>query len=173
MTWRLYALTSGGAVIVTALATLVSPVERRSSSPATEAQALDRAAVVDLGAQADRLKARLAEVTASRQPARDAFRFGLPPRRAEETLRPSTIEAAPAVVAPVRPPYGFAGLATTTENGVTVRTAILSSLQGVSLVQEGETLDTGYRVMSITEDAVTLESTADGTQTTLHLSNSN
>jgi hypothetical protein len=62
-------------------------------------------------------------------------------------------------------------MATTTVDGVEQRTAILSSLQGVSLVKEGETLDTGYRVISITEDAVTLESTADGTQTTLRLSN--
>jgi hypothetical protein len=61
-------------------------------------------------------------------------------------------------------------MATTTENGVPHRTAILSSLQGVALVKEGETLDTGYRVVSITEDAVILEST-DGTQTTLRLSN--
>ncbi len=49
-------------------------------------------------------------------------------------------------------------MATTTENGVAQRTAILSSLQGVSLVKEGETLETGYRVMSITDDSVTLES---------------
>jgi len=62
-------------------------------------------------------------------------------------------------------------MATTTENGVTQRTAILSSLQGVSLVREGETLDTGYRVVSITEDAVILESVNDTTQTTLRLSN--
>jgi hypothetical protein len=63
-------------------------------------------------------------------------------------------------------------MATTMVEGVEQRTAILSSLQGVTLVKEGETLDTGYRVTSITEDAVTLESTADGTRTTLHLSNS-
>jgi hypothetical protein len=62
-------------------------------------------------------------------------------------------------------------MATTTESGVTQRTAILSSLQGVSLVKEGETLDTGYRVVSITEDAVVLESVNDGTQSTLRLSN--
>jgi hypothetical protein len=173
MTWRLYALTSGGAVVVTALATLVSPGERRSSSPATEPQALNRSgAVIDLGAQADRLRARLAEVTAYRQPARDAFQFGAPPRRDVESAKPLTLEAPP-VVAPVRPPYGLSGMATTVEDGVEQRTAILSSLQGVLLVKEGETLEAGYRVMSITEDAVTLESTADGTQTTLHLSNAN
>ncbi len=175
MTWKLstlYALTSGGAVALTALATLLSPGERRSNSPVTEPQAMNRAgAVVDLGAQADRLKARLAEVTAYRQPARDAFQFGPPPRRVVESVKPLALET-PAVVAPVRPPYGLAGMATTMVEGVEQRTAILSSLQGVTLVKEGETLDTGYRVTSFTEDAVTLESTADGTRTTLHLSNS-
>ena len=60
----------------------------------------------------------------------------------------------------------------TTENGVAQRTAILSSLQGVSLVKEGETLESGYRVVSITDDSVTLEA-SDGAQTTLHLSNTN
>jgi hypothetical protein len=175
MTWKLStlsALTSGGAVVVTALATLVSPIGRPSTPQAPESQALDRAgAVVDLGAQADRLKARLAEVTAYRQPGRDAFQFGPPPRRVEESVKPLELDAPPAVVAPARPPYGLAGMATTTENGVTQRTAILSSLQGVSLVKEGETLDTGYRVVSITEDAVVLESLDDGTQSTLRLSN--
>jgi hypothetical protein len=170
MTWRLYALTSGGAVLVTALATLVSPLERRSNPPVSEPQALDRAgAVVDLGAQADRLKARLAEVTAYRQPARDAFRFAPPPRQVVEVPKPLALEAPPPVVAPVRPPYGLSGT-TTTVDGVVQRTAILSSLQGVTLVKEGETLDTGYRVISITEESVTLEST-DGTQNTLRLSN--
>ena len=33
-------------------------------------------------------------------------------------------------------------------------------------------LDTGYRVTSVSDDAVTLESTSDGMQTTLRLSNS-
>lgn len=161
-------------MVVAALGTLVSPLQRSAISPTVEPRATDRAgAVVDLGAQADRLKARLAEVTAYRQPARDAFQFGPPPRRVEESPRPLTIEAPSPVVAPVRPPYGLAGMAATTENGVIQRTAILSSLQGVSLVKEGETLDTGYRVMSITEDSVILESVNDGAQTTLRLSNAN
>jgi hypothetical protein len=63
-------------------------------------------------------------------------------------------------------------MATSVADGVTQRTAIISSLQGVSLVKEGDLLDAGYRVMSIGDDAVTLESTTDGTQTTLRLSNS-
>ena len=131
---------------------------------------LDRSgAVVDLGAQADRLKAKLAAVAAYQQPARNAFRFGELPRPVEQPSAPSLSEAPPAVAAPPRLPYGFAGLATTVENGVAQRTAILSSLQGVSLVKEGDMVDGRYRVVSITDEAVTLESAGDGTQTTLQL----
>jgi hypothetical protein len=174
MTWRLSALTSGGAAIVAALAAYMAPIERsREAPPTVLPQAVDRSgSVVDLGAQADRLKTKLAEVNAYQHPARDAFRFGLPPRRVVESPEPVASVDPPAVVAPARPPYGLAGMATSIEDGVTNRTAILSSLQGVSLVKEGDELDTGYRVMSITDDAVTLESTNDGTQTVLHLSNS-
>jgi hypothetical protein len=170
MNWKLSALTSGGAVVMAALATLVSPVQQPSSAPATVPQALDRSgAVVDLGAQADRLKAKLSDVTAYREPARNVFRFGSA-RRATDAPPPPVNEA-PGVIAPPRPPYGLAGMATSLEDGIPQRTAILSSLQGVSLVKEGDSLDTGYRVVSIGEDTVTLESTTDGTRTTLRLSN--
>jgi hypothetical protein len=172
MTWKLYALTSGGAVLVTALATFVAPTERRPVAPSAEPQAVDRTgAAVDLGAQADRLKTNLAVVAAYRQPARDAFRFGMPPRVTQPSVPLPVTEAPPAVIAPPRPPYGLSGMATTVEDGVPHRTAILSSLQGVSLVKEGDMLETGYRVVSITEEAVVVESTSDGTQTTLRMSN--
>jgi hypothetical protein len=175
MTWRLYALTSGGAVLVTALAAFVAPLERtRVEPPAAVPQAVDRSGVVvDLGAQADRLKTKLAEVNAYRHPARNAFRFGMPPARVVEPSAPPVNNIPVLDVAPVRrPPYGLAGMATSVVNGVTQRTAILSSLQGVSLVKEGDVLETGYRVMSIGDDAVILESTSDGAQTTLRLSSS-
>lgn len=172
---KLYALTSGGAVLVTALAAaFVAPIERtRADPPTVVPQAVDRSgAVVDLGTQADRLKTRLAEVNAYKHPARDAFRFGLPPNRVVEApaLAAGDIPP-PATVAQRRPPYALTGMATSVVEGLTQRTAILSSLQGVSLVKEGDVLDTGYRVLSIGDDAVTLESTSDGGQTTLRLSN--
>jgi hypothetical protein len=170
MTWRLYALTSGGAVIMAALATVVSPPGQTPSAPVPVPQAVDRSgAVVDLAAQADRLKAKLGDVTAYREPSRNVFRFESP-RRLVESPAPVMNEA-PVVIPPSRPPYGLAGMATTVEDGIPQRTAILSSLQGVTLVKEGETLETGYRVVSIGEDMVILESTSDGTQTTLRLSN--
>jgi hypothetical protein len=172
MTWRLYALTSGGAVVVAALGALLAPATKSTQTTAiVEPQAVDRSgSAVDLGAQAERLKERLAVVTAYQQPGRDAFRFAPPPRRAvpPPVVEP-VIEIAPAAPAPARPPYALSGMATTVEEGVTRRTAILSSLQGVSLVKEGDVLD-AYRVASIADDAVTLESTVDGTQTTLRLS---
>jgi hypothetical protein len=169
MNWKVSALTSGGALVMATLATLVSPVQQPSSAPATVPQALDRSgAVVDLGAQADRLKTKLNDVTAYREPARNVFRFGSARRGADA---PPPVNEGPVVTAPPRAPYGLAGMATSLEDGVPERTAILSSLQGVSLVKEGDTLDTGYRVMSIGDDTVTLESTTDGTRTTLRLSN--
>jgi hypothetical protein len=172
MTWKLYALTSGGAVLVTALAAFVAPAEPRPEVPSAEPQAVDRTGtVVDLAAQADRLKAKLAVVSSYRQPERDAFRFGTSRRVVQPFAPPPASEAPPVVSIPSRPPYGLAGMATTVVDGAPQRTAILSSLQGVSLVKEGETLDTGYRVVSITEDAVILESTTNQTQTTLRLSN--
>ena len=174
MTWRLYALTSTGVVLGTAVAAFVVTLERsRQNPPAVVSQPADRSgAIVDLGAQADRLKARLADVTDYHQPSRDAFRFAPPPRPAIAPPVPSLSQAPPAVIAPTRPPYGLAGMSTSVEDGVTKRTAILSSLQGVLLVKEGDVLDTGYRVTSVSDDAVTLESTSDGKQTTLRLSNS-
>ena len=169
MTWRLYALTSGGAVVVTALAALVRPVPA-PNLPTAVPQAVDRTgAVVDLSVQADRLRSKLSEVGAYRQPVRDAFRFGATPHRAIAPPTAVVSQASP-VVAPVRPPYALSGMATTAENGVAQRTAILSSLQGVSLVKEGEVLEAGYRVVSIDDESVILESTSDGTQTTLRLS---
>src|SRR5262245_15459921 len=137
MTWRLYALTSTGVVLGTALAGFVVTLERsRQNPPAAVRQAVDRpGAIVDLSAQADRLKSRLGEVTNYQQPARDAFRFAPPPRPAVAPPAPSLSQAPPAVIAPARPPYGLAGMATSVEDGVTKRTAILSSLQGVSLVK--------------------------------------
>src|SRR5262245_35568082 len=119
MTWRLYALTSSGAVLVTALAAYVAPTGRTPiPPPAALPQAVDRSgAVVDLGVQAERLKTKLTEVTAYREPARDAFRFGAPPRRAGES--PASPVNVPSVeTAAVRPPYGLAGMATNLEDGV-------------------------------------------------------
>ena len=175
MTWKLYALTSGGgAVVVTYLATFMAPIDRTPTVPTTVPQAVDRSGtVVDLGVQADRLKIRLAEVTSYQKPARDAFRFAEPPRRID--VAPTTLASAPPSVetAPARPPYGLSGMAITVEDGVSQRTAILSSLQGVALVKEGDELDAGYRVLTITDETVTLESISDGTQTTLRLSNPN
>ena len=173
MTSKLYALTSTGVLLGTALAGFVVTLERsRQNPPAVVPQTIDRSgAIVDLSAQADRLKAKLADVTDYQQPSRDAFRFGPPPRPSVAPTAPSLSQAPPVAIAPARPPYALAGMATNVEEGVTKRTAILSSLQGVLLVNEGDVLDRGYRVTSIAEDAVTLESTGDGIQTTLHLPN--
>jgi hypothetical protein len=54
-------------------------------------------------------------------------------------------------------------------NGEWTRTAIFSATNGVSLAHEGEMVAGRYRVISIGENAATLESTSDGSKVTLSL----
>ncbi|HXH25454.1 MAG TPA: hypothetical protein VNI78_09415, partial [Vicinamibacterales bacterium] len=68
--------------------------------------------------------------------------------------------APPPAPAPV--PVRLSGLAADVVEGQTVRIAILTTARGVELVKEGETVSGGYRVRSIDDNAVELESIADG-----------
>jgi hypothetical protein len=175
MTWKLYAL-SGGAFLATYAMSLVAPLDRDRVAPPSAMQVPGASqALVDLSAQAERLRVRIEDVTSYTEPTRNAFRFGTvpPPSR---PFAPPPVQAAeaipPAVLAPPRPPFALAGMATTVDAGVSSRTAILTSLAGVALVEEGDLVEGGYRVRAIADDAVTLESTRDGTVTTLRLSGS-
>ena len=126
--------------------------------------------VADLGEQADRLRAGVATATKYREPVRNAFRFGEIPRPVEPPAVPRALDAAPPVMAPPPPPpFALAGMASTVEGGAAQRTAILTSLRGVLLVKEGDVVEGGYRVVAIDDSTVTVESTRDGTRTTLRL----
>ena len=70
------------------------------------------------------------------------------------------------------PALVLSGIATDTVDGMTQRTAIVSSLGGVLLVREGDVIEGGYRVLTIGDDAMTIEATSDGTRTTLKLAGS-
>ena len=132
MSWKLYAFTSGGAVIFAAAAALVAPTPRTQSAPVATPQAVDSSgAVVDLGAQAERLRSKLAEVSTYRQPARDAFRFGAAPRRVVESVSPAVTEAPPVVITPPRPPYALAGMAISV---ILLAVAILLALVVIILI---------------------------------------
>jgi hypothetical protein len=169
MTWKLYALGSFGAFAVTYLVSQTAAFDpgrvELASIPAAASQASE---MPDLAAMADELRARVDEATAYRMPSRNAFRFRELPRA---EAAPAPVAAAPAPeAAPVqRPPYAMAGLATTIEDGTPQRTAILSSLTGVTFAKEGDVLDGVYRVLSVTDESVELESIADGARATLRL----
>jgi hypothetical protein len=173
MTWKLYALGSGGAFAVTYLVSLTQPFGLVRTEPTPQpAAATQSGAPVDLSATADRLRVRVAEATTHQAPVRNAFRFG-EPRPVPVARPPVAAEVAPPVVAPARAPYAMAGVATAVEAGQTVRTAILTSLAGVTLVKDGDMLDGAYRVVSVTDETVELESIGEGIRTTLRLADSN
>lgn len=69
---------------------------------------------------------------------------------------------------PVTPSVTLTGIAEDRVNGALQRTAIFSSATGVALVREGETVGGDYRVVSIDQGSVTLETVSDGS--TLRLS---
>jgi len=170
MTWKLYALASGGGLLATFLVSLAAPSAPQQAGRTNVPQVVSESGgSVDLSEQADRLRAGVAAATAYREPVRDAFRFGATARRATAQPVAPVVTAPPPVAPPVRPPFSLAGMASTIEGGVTQRTAILTSLHGVLFVKEGDAVDGGYRVVTIEEDAVTVEATSDGTRTTLRL----
>jgi len=169
MTWKVYAILSGGAFLATYLVSF-SPGLESPSPGAGPAPASVATAGVDIVEQADRLQVRDRETTAYRDPVRNVFRFGANSRRTSAPPIPAIAETPAPVVEPPRPPFSLAGIATDTVDGAAVHTAILSSLRGVLLVREGEVIDGGYRVVAIDDGAVTLEATADGSRTTVRIS---
>ena len=174
MTWKLYGLASGATFLVTYAASLAPSFTSQSATAAPPPpQAIaGSAAEIDIVEQADRLQERVKEATEFREPARDLFRFGAPVRRVPAEAVARAVEVpAPVASPPPRPPFGLAGIATDIVSGMTQRTAILSSLQGVLLVHDGDVVEGGYRILTVEEEAVTVEATRDGIQTRLTLSN--
>jgi hypothetical protein len=169
MSWKTYALVSGaGGLLATYLASV--PVTSPTPAAPLPVGSSERISEVtsDLEVEAKRLQSRLGREAESREPSRNPFRFGA----AEATRRPAARRgaspaeaslAAAASAAPAPPPVRLFGLATDVVDGQVARTAILATVRGVELVKEGEPVSDGYRVRSIDDNAVELESTADGT----------
>lgn len=172
MTWKSYAITGAG-LLATYLATptmtpnLAGPVP---SSPAIARQA----PVPDIQQEAARLQARLRSEAKYREPSRNPFRFG-PARNAPRSraggVAPAQITVPPSAPAAPEPPFIIlSGMASDVVDGVEQRTAILTTAAGVLLVRAGEMVGADYRVRSVDEEAVELESTSDGSLRRLRLS---
>ena len=172
MTWKLYAsLLSGGAAVATYLMSgpVTTPLVRQQPRAAVKNESPGTSAT-DMQALADHLEqSRIHNEVRYHQPTRNPFAFGQTPRpESRQVIAPKPIETAPVVVAPPPPPVTLSGIAADRVNGEWARTAIFSSRNGVSLAHEGDTVGGGYRVVSIAESAVTLES-SEGSKTTLSL----
>ena len=74
---------------------------------------------------------------------------------------PPPVEILPQAPPPL--PVSLSGVASDTEGGSTVRTAILSSPGGVLLVHQGDEVLGQYRVGAIGEESVELMRLSDGT----------
>lgn len=166
MSWKTYALVSGaGGLLATYLAS--APVTSPPSRAPLPVGLSERASEVasDLEEQGKRLQMRLWREADYQEPSRNPFRFG----SAEPQPRPAGRSEAPADALPAAPtqapapvPVRLSGLAADVVEGQTVRIAILTTARGVELVKEGETVTGGYRVRSIDDNTVELESIADG-----------
>jgi hypothetical protein len=179
MTWKSTALVSGATLLAGWLAS-APPVNNDPSSAVPARSPQTAAAESDIEQQAARLQTRTREEPpAYGGPERNLFRFGskeAPPADAAEPRRVSAGESpapTPAEVVPQPPqppPVSLSGVAS--DGGgerATVRTAILSSPEGVLLVHQGDQVLGQYRVGAIGDDSVELTRTADGTSFRLTL----
>jgi len=177
MTWKLYALVSAGAFVATYLVsgpgalTQLTHV-RTQSPPPVVAKAVSTSNIEsDIQQLADRLEARVRGEVTYHAPTRNPFAFGEPPRPASrQVIAPKVAETLPPPPVPLPPSVKLSGIAEDRVNGVLQRTAIFSSSTGVALAREGETVGGRYRVVSIDQDVVTLETVSDGSTIRLSLS---
>jgi hypothetical protein len=170
MTWKLYAVVSAGAFVATYLMSSPPNDVARSTTSAAPSAARQSAAGADIEQLADRLQRQRTAVN-YRTPGRDPFRFQPRP------VRPPVVSPAPIPLAetpapapaPVLPLLTLSGIATDVVGGEPQRSAVLSAPAGVLIVRVGESVAGLYTVVSISDESVELEATADGSRRTLRL----
>ena len=160
MTWKSTAVAGVATLTATWLASYAPagrPPDTRSTVPSV---ARTETAAAEIQREADRLHARLAEVRAYRDPARNPFRFR-GRRAAPQAPRPEpviSIEDLPAQQDPAPPTLRVTldGIAEDRVGDEVVRTAIVSTPDDVLLVKVGDQIEGQFTVSSIAADAVEL-----------------
>ena len=172
MTWKSYAVVSGAGLLATYLAgPTLAP--NREATPALPAAQAVPAGAPDIEYEAARLQKRVRDETAFRTPSRDPFRFAPPARAARPApALPAIVATPPPDPAPAaeQPFIALSGVAADVVDGVLLRTAILTTFDGVVLAGAGEMVGP-YRVRSVGEESVELESTVDGSIRHLRFAN--
>jgi len=166
MTWKIYVLMSGAGAVAAYALSLASTAPTARVVPPQAAVSVPEAGV-DMQALADSLGESVDAATSFRAPTRDAFSFAGTPAASSVSAAAGVtdVEPQPLVPGPAAPPFGLFGVMGDSIS----RTAVLSSLGGVSFAHEGDTVGGAWQVVEIGGASVTLESLADGARTTLHL----
>jgi hypothetical protein len=135
------------------------------------AASIDRAGAPDpvvtgIRRQAGRLRDHLAEARPLQPVRRDPFRFVASAGTGPVSRR----EPAPAPLErPARPDMKLSGIGEDVVDGATVRTAVISAMNQLFMVREGERVLSRYVVARIGADAVVLRDGGDGEPFTLTL----
>lgn len=172
MTWRLYALLSGGAFVATYLVSgqpgTLTPTGALQPRPAVASPSSSNVEN-EIQQLADRLEARVREATSYQAPTRNPFNFGPVAQPApKQVVAPKLPEAPFVPPPPPPPPFTLSGIAANRVDGALQRTGIFSGSSGVQIAREGESVG-GYKVVTIEDNAAVLESPADGRQHRLTL----
>lgn len=173
MTWKLYAVVSAGAFAATYLMSSPKPgptTSTTASAAAATQSARQRAAETEIEALANSLRVQLKSDAVFRTPGRDPFRFQTKVQQAPAFVPPPAFVAAPSAPVPPLPVLSLSGIATDVVDGTPKRSAVVSLPNGVVIVREGESVAGLYTVVAIGEESIDLESAADGSRRTLHLS---
>ena len=173
MTWKSTAVAGLATITATWLASY-APVGRSVPfAPSTPTVEHTENAAAAIQREADRLHARLTQVGAYRDPARNPFKFGNhPPAQAVASRREPvvTMENEPVTTEPAEATLriSLTGIAEDVVGDTTVRTAIISTPSDVLLVKVGDQAG-DYRVEKISPDGVELVNVATGASVKLML----
>jgi hypothetical protein len=160
MTWKSTTVATLATLTATWLASHAPtgrPPDTRSTVPSV---ARTESAAAEIKREADRLHARLAEVRAYRDPARNPFRFRArgPAPQASRPEPVISIEDLPQQPDPAPPTLRVTldGIAEDHVGDQVIRTAIVSTPSDVLLVKVGDQIEGQFTVAAIAADAVEL-----------------
>ena len=160
MNWKYTAIGTGA----TALATLLATTPARHPDAGVTSPPARSTPTTDVQQEAERLGARLRDVTRYEEPSRNPFRFEAKPA----SKLPTNVVSAPAEPpaaseeAPARPVPALTLIGTVFDGPDASKptTAILSTPGGVLLVREGDLIGSDLRVAKVDAEGVAVEATS-------------